>query len=163
MTAKILDGQVLADIVKLQVAEGAASLAVKPGLGTILVGHDPASESYVGAKIRDCADVGFNSIHAHLDADVDQETLEATIQQFNDDPAVHAYIVQLPLPKQLNEERALLAIDPNKDADGLHPVARFRAPQPLSKRCSSTTAFLSKVAMSSLSVVDSRLAARWRC
>jgi methylenetetrahydrofolate dehydrogenase (NADP+) / methenyltetrahydrofolate cyclohydrolase len=122
MTAKILDGQALADIVKAEVAEGAAALSVKPGLGTILVGSDPASESYVDAKIRDCADVGFNSIHAHLDADIDQDTLEATIRQFNDDPAVHAYIVQLPLPKQLNEERALLAIDPNKDADGLHPV-----------------------------------------
>ena len=122
MTATLLDGQALADTVKQEVATQVKGLNVVPGLGTILVGDDPASHSYVGAKIRDCAEVGIASIHEHLPADIQQADLNAVIQRFNSDPQVHAYIVQLPLPPQLNEEAALLAIDPNKDADGLHPV-----------------------------------------
>ena len=122
MTATILDGQALADSVKQQVAQQVERLTVTPGLGTILVGDDPASHSYVGAKIRDCEEVGIASIHEHLPADITQQDLEAVIERFNEDPAVHAYIVQLPLPNQLDEEAALLAIDPDKDADGLHPV-----------------------------------------
>ena len=122
MTATILDGQALADAVKQLVAQQVERLTVTPGLGTILVGDDPASHSYVGAKIRDCEEVGIASIHEHLPADITQQDLEAVIERFNEDPAVHAYIVQLPLPNQLDEEAALLAIDPDKDADGLHPV-----------------------------------------
>ncbi len=122
MTAILLDGQALADKIKDEIADEVDRLAFAPGLGTILVGDDPASHSYVGAKIRDCEEVGITSIHEHLPADVSQETLIATIELFNADPQVHAYIVQLPLPPQLDEEAALLAIDPNKDADGLHPV-----------------------------------------
>jgi len=122
VTATLLDGQALADTVKQQVAAQVKGLSITPGLGTILVGDDPASHSYVGAKIRDCEEVGIASIHEHLPADTQQTELEAVIQRFNSDPNVHAYIVQLPLPPQLNEEAALLAIDPNKDADGLHPV-----------------------------------------
>ena len=122
MTAILLDGQALADKVKDEIANEVEELAFTPGLGTILVGDDPASHSYVGAKIRDCEEVGITSIHEHLPADITQETLIAVIERFNSDPQVHAYIVQLPLPSQLNEEAALLAIDPNKDADGLHPV-----------------------------------------
>ena len=122
MTAILLDGQKLADDVKQQIATQVEQLDFVPGLGTILVGDDPASHSYVGAKIRDCAEVGIASIHEHLPADTQQSELESVIQKFNSDPNVHAYIVQLPLPKQLNEEAALLAIDPQKDADGLHPV-----------------------------------------
>ena len=122
MTAILLDGQKLADDVKQQIAIQVEQLKFVPGLGTILVGDDPASHSYVGAKIRDCAEVGIASIHEHLPADTQQTELESVIQKFNSDPNVHAYIVQLPLPKQLNEEAALLAIDPQKDADGLHPV-----------------------------------------
>ena len=122
MTATLLDGQALADAVKQQVAAQVKDLSITPGLGTILVGDDPASHSYVGAKIRDCEEVGIASIHEHLPADTQQTELEAVIQRFNSDPNVHAYIVQLPLPPQLNEEAALLAIDPDKDADGLHPV-----------------------------------------
>ena len=101
MTAVLLDGLALAEQIKDDLRNQLEGSGLKPGLGTILVGDDPASHSYVGAKIRDCAEVGIASIH---------------------DPAVHAYIVQLPLPRQLNEEAALLAIDPDKDADGLHPV-----------------------------------------
>ena len=122
MTATLLDGQALADTVKQQVAAQVKDLPVTPGLGTILVGDDPASHSYVGAKIRDCEEVGIASIHEQLPADTKQTQLEAVIQRFNSDPNVHAYIVQLPLPSQLNEESALLAINPDKDADGLHPV-----------------------------------------
>ena len=122
MTATLLDGQALADTVKEQIREEISGLSIVPGLGTILVGNDPASESYVGAKIRDCGEVGINSVHAHLPEDADQATLDATIAQFNADPAVHAFIVQLPLPRQLDEEQALLAVSPDKDADGLHPV-----------------------------------------
>jgi len=122
VTATLLDGQALADTVKQAVATQVKGLDVIPGLGTILVGDDPASHSYVGAKIRDCAEVGIASIHEHLPADIQQADLDVVIQRFNSDPKVHAYIVQLPLPPQLNEEAALLAIDPNKDADGLHPV-----------------------------------------
>ena len=122
MTATLLDGQALADTVKQEVAAKVKGLDVIPGLGTILVGDDPASHSYVGAKIRDCEEVGIASIHEHLPSDIQQADLDAVIQRFNSDPKIHAYIVQLPLPPQLNEEAALLAIDPNKDADGLHPV-----------------------------------------
>ena len=120
--AIILDGQALADKVKKRVRDEIAELNIIPGLGTILVGNDPASESYVGAKIRDCEEVGIQSIHRHLSEDISSQDLIATINEFNNDDAIDAYIVQLPLPKQLNEEEALLAIDPNKDADGLHPV-----------------------------------------
>ena len=122
MTATLLDGQALADTVKQQVAQQVERLTITPGLGTILVGDDPASHSYVGAKIRDCEEVGIASIHEHLPADITQQDLKSVIERFNDDPEVHAYIVQLPLPSQLDEEAALLAIDPDKDADGLHPV-----------------------------------------
>ena len=122
MTAILLDGQKLADDVKQQIATQVEQLDFVPGLGTILVGDDPASHSYVGAKIRDCEEVGIASIHEHLPADTQQTELESVIQKFNSDSNVHAYIVQLPLPKQLNEKAALLAIDPQKDADGLHPV-----------------------------------------
>ena len=122
MTATLLDGQALADTVKQEVAAQVKGLEVTPGLGPILVGDDPASHSYVGAKIRDCEEVGIASIHEHLPVDIKQSDLEEIIQRFNADPQVHAYIVQLPLPPQLDEEAALLAIDPNKDADGLHPV-----------------------------------------
>ena len=122
MTATLLDGQALADTVKQEVAAQVKGLNAIPGLGTILVGDDPASHSYVGAKIRDCEEVGIASIHEELPVNIKQSDLEEIIQRFNSDPEVHAYIVQLPLPPQLDEEAALLAINPNKDADGLHPV-----------------------------------------
>ena len=83
MTATILDGQALADAVKQQVAQQVERLTVTPGLGTILVGDDPASHSYVGAKIRDCEEVGIASIHEHLTADITQQDLETVIERFN--------------------------------------------------------------------------------
>ena len=122
MTAVLLDGQALAEQIKDDLRIRIAQEGLAPGLGTILVGDDPASHSYVGAKIRDCSEVGISSIHEELSADITGAELDAVIERFNADPAVHAYIVQLPLPRQLNEEAALRAIDPDKDADGLHPV-----------------------------------------
>jgi methylenetetrahydrofolate dehydrogenase (NADP+) / methenyltetrahydrofolate cyclohydrolase len=125
MTAQLLNGTEVAAIVKGQVAaeaERLRALGVVPGLGTILVGDDPASDTYVTAKRNDCAEVGIASIHAHLPADATQADVLETIAAFNDNPEVDAYILQLPLPKGLDEAAALLAIDPDKDADGLHPV-----------------------------------------
>jgi methylenetetrahydrofolate dehydrogenase (NADP+)/methenyltetrahydrofolate cyclohydrolase len=126
MTAIILDGAATAKKIREQVAEETRSLittcGVTPGLGTILVGDDPASDTYVGAKRKACAAAGIASIHTHLPADSTQEDVLRAIGEYNANPAVHSYIVQLPLPKGLNEEKALLAIDPDKDADGLHPT-----------------------------------------
>lgn len=122
---QLLDGKATAAKVRERVAAQAAELrsrGVVPGLGTILVGDDPASATYIGAKIRACEEAGINSTHEHLPADVDESTLHGTIDRFNADPAVHAYIIQLPLPKHLNEEAALLRMSPDKDADGLHPI-----------------------------------------
>ena len=147
MAAELLDGEKLAFQVKetiaAQIADLAAELAASgsrspgfaPGLGTVLVGDDPASHSYVGAKIRDCAEVGINSIHRPLPADVSRVELLATIAELNADPSVDAYIVQLPLPDHLDESEILTAVTPTKDADGLHPVNLGRlvmnAPAPL--------------------------------
>lgn len=120
-----LDGKTTAAKIRAQVALDAAALSArghKPGLGTILVGDDPASAVYIGAKIKACEEAGVNSIHAQLPASATQREVIAQIERFNADPQVSAYIVQLPLPQGLDEEAALLAIDPDKDADGLHPV-----------------------------------------
>lgn len=120
-----LDGKATAAKVHERVARRAAELTAlghQPGLGTILVGDDPASATYIGAKIKACAEVGIASIHAHLPGTATQQDVLDAIARFNADPAVSAYIVQLPLPKGLDEAAALLAIDPDKDADGLHPV-----------------------------------------
>jgi methylenetetrahydrofolate dehydrogenase (NADP+) / methenyltetrahydrofolate cyclohydrolase len=138
MSAVVLDGEALASKVRAEVALEAASLAkagVTPGLGTILVGDDPPSQRYVAMKHADCAEVGIASVHEHLPADVSEEELLAVVRRFNEDRAVDAYLIQLPLPKHLNEERVLLAVDPDKDVDGLHPVNLGRlvmgAPGPL--------------------------------
>jgi methylenetetrahydrofolate dehydrogenase (NADP+)/methenyltetrahydrofolate cyclohydrolase len=108
---------------------------VTPGLGTILVGDDVASARYVALKHADCAEVGIASIHEHLPGDISQSDLEAVVRRFNEDPAVDAYLVQLPLPAHLDEERVLFAVDMDKDVDGLHPANLGRlvmgAPGPL--------------------------------
>ena len=126
MTAIVLDGTATAARVKETVAERAEAFLEKfgrrPGLGTILVGDDGPSASYVGLKHQACAQYGLHSAHAHLPQTATQEDVLRTIRAFNEDPRVDAYIVQLPLPKGLDEGAALLAVDPDKDADGLHPV-----------------------------------------
>lgn len=125
MTAKILDGTATAATIKQELAERVAILRDKglvPGLGTLLVGDDAASASYVGAKHRDCAEVGISSIRATLPATATQDEVEDAVRALNNDPACHGFIVQLPLPKGLDEQRVLELIDPDKDADGLHPT-----------------------------------------
>lgn len=125
MTARLLDGEALAARIRVEVGERVARLherGVTVGLGTILVGDDVPSARYVAMKQEDCAQVGMVSVHEHLPADVSQSELEKVIERFNADPAVDAFLVQVPLPAGLDEPAALLAVDPAKDVDGLHPV-----------------------------------------
>ncbi len=138
MTAILLDGEWLAARIRAEVADRVARLraeGVPVGLGTVLVGDDGPSARYVAMKHEDCAEVGIASFHEHLPADATQADVEAVVARCNADPAVHAYLVQLPLPAGLDEERVLLAVDPEKDVDGLHPVNLGRlvmgAPGPL--------------------------------
>ncbi len=125
MSASLLDGEALAARIRAEVTDRVARLGgagVHVGLGTILVGEDAPSARYVAMKHEDCAEVGIHSVHEHLPADVSQVELDEVVARFNADPAVHAYLVQLPLPAGLDEERTLLAVDPEKDVDGLHPI-----------------------------------------
>ena len=125
MGAVLLDGEALAARIRGELAERVAALAaggVVPGLGTILVGDDGPSARYVEMKHQDCAQVGIASFDTRLPADASQEAVEEAVRAYDDDPAVDAFLVQLPLPAGLDEERALLAVDPDKDVDGLHPV-----------------------------------------
>ncbi|MFG2057670.1 bifunctional methylenetetrahydrofolate dehydrogenase/methenyltetrahydrofolate cyclohydrolase [Micromonospora sp. NPDC048930] len=125
MTATILDGKATAAEIKDELRARVKALAergITPGLGTVLVGADPGSQAYVNGKHRDCAEVGIASIRRELPADATQDQLDAVLTELNADPACHGYIVQLPLPAQLDTQRALEMIDPAKDADGLHPV-----------------------------------------
>ncbi|THE08068.1 bifunctional methylenetetrahydrofolate dehydrogenase/methenyltetrahydrofolate cyclohydrolase [Microbacterium oleivorans] len=125
MTARILDGKAASAAIKTELAERVAVLkerGVTPGIATVLVGADPASQLYVGMKHRQSEAIGMNSIQRELPADATQEQVEALIDELNADPACHGYIVQLPLPKHLDTDRILERIDPEKDADGLHPT-----------------------------------------
>jgi methylenetetrahydrofolate dehydrogenase (NADP+)/methenyltetrahydrofolate cyclohydrolase len=138
MPAIILDGEAVAARVRAEVADRVARLrseGINVGLGTVLVGDDRPSERYVAMKHEDCAKVGMLSVGEQLPASASQGEVEAVIRRFNADPQVNAYLVQLPLPDGLDEERALMAVDPAKDVDGLHPVNLGRlvmgAPGPL--------------------------------
>jgi methylenetetrahydrofolate dehydrogenase (NADP+) / methenyltetrahydrofolate cyclohydrolase len=125
VVALTLDGIATAAAIKSELAERIQDLKAKgitPGLGTILVGDDPGSHSYVAGKHRDCAEVGINSIRIDLPASATQEDVHAAIEQLNTDPAVTGYIVQLPMPAHINDVAALELMDPAKDADGLHPI-----------------------------------------
>lgn len=125
MTAQILDGKKTASTIKAELTERVAKLkehGVVPGLATILVGDDPGSRWYVAGKHRDCAEVGINSIRVDLPEDAPQSEVEEAIARLNEDPACTGYIVQLPLPKHMDENHVLGLIDPAKDADGLHPT-----------------------------------------
>jgi methylenetetrahydrofolate dehydrogenase (NADP+) / methenyltetrahydrofolate cyclohydrolase len=126
MTATILDGTATAAEIYADLTERVAALraqGVVPGLATVLVGDDPGSRAYVGMKHRDCAKVGIHSIDRRLPQTATQEEVEAAVDELNADPACHAYLVQLPLPKGLDEYRVLERIDQSKDADGLHPLS----------------------------------------
>ncbi|MCV7431539.1 bifunctional methylenetetrahydrofolate dehydrogenase/methenyltetrahydrofolate cyclohydrolase [Mycolicibacterium bacteremicum] len=125
MAATILDGKATRDEILDDLKGRVATLTAAgrtPGLGTILVGDDPGSQAYVRGKHADCAKVGINSIRRDLPADISQATLDETIDELNANPECTGYIVQLPLPKHLDENAALERIDPDKDADGLHPT-----------------------------------------
>ncbi|CAB5059419.1 MAG: bifunctional methylenetetrahydrofolate dehydrogenase/methenyltetrahydrofolate cyclohydrolase [Actinobacteria bacterium] len=143
MTATILDGKALAATIKGQLAARVTALKAKgiaPGLGTVLVGDDPGSHSYVAGKHRDCQEVGINSIRVDLKADASQADVLAAIKDLNNSKECTGYIVQLPLPKGIDTQKILEAIDPAKDADGLHPmnlgrlVAGYDAPLPCTPR-----------------------------
>jgi methylenetetrahydrofolate dehydrogenase (NADP+)/methenyltetrahydrofolate cyclohydrolase len=124
VTATILDGKATAAAIREDLAKRVAVLAHAgraPGLGTILVGDDPGSRSYVNGKHRDCAQVGIESIRRDLPAEASQQQVEDAVAELNADPGCTGYIVQLPLPAGLDQQRVLHLIDPAKDADGLHP------------------------------------------
>ncbi|MCT1477995.1 bifunctional methylenetetrahydrofolate dehydrogenase/methenyltetrahydrofolate cyclohydrolase [Microbacterium sp. p3-SID336] len=125
MTAVVLDGKAAAAEIRAELTERVAALKQKgitPGIATVLVGADPASQLYVGMKHRQSSGIGMNSIQRELPADATQAEVEALIDELNADPACHGYIVQLPLPKHLDTDAILERIDPAKDADGLHPT-----------------------------------------
>ncbi|NAZ84961.1 bifunctional methylenetetrahydrofolate dehydrogenase/methenyltetrahydrofolate cyclohydrolase [Kineococcus indalonis] len=125
MSAVVLDGRAAAAAVKADLTERVAELrehGVVPGLGTVLVGDDPGSASYVRGKHRDCAEVGIASIQVELPATATQGEVEAEVARLNADPACTGFIVQLPLPAGIDANRVLEAVDPAKDADGLHPT-----------------------------------------
>ena len=121
MSALILDGKESARKVKSEVSAAVADLDYQPGLATVLVGDDPASHTYVRGKRSDAAEVGIQSFHHELPADIRQEELEGVISGLNEDNAVDGILVQLPLPEGLDSERIVSSIDPAKDVDGLHP------------------------------------------
>ena len=143
MSATILDGKALAASIKQSLTARVKDLqskGVTPGLGTILVGDDPGSLSYVAGKHRDCQEVGITSIRIDLNADASESDVLAAIKDLNSAKECSGYIVQLPMPGGINTQKVLEAIDPAKDADGLHPlnlgrlVAGYNAPLPCTPR-----------------------------
>lgn len=125
MSARILDGELVAGGIRERLADRISALAaqgVTPGLGTVLVGDDGPSANYVAMKHRDCAELGIASHHAHLPADATAQDVAEIVERFNQDAAVDAYLMQYPFPAHLDFESALMAVDPDKDVDGLHPV-----------------------------------------
>ena len=139
MSAQILDGKAVAAAIKAELTSRVTALkaqGITPGLGTVLVGDDPGSHSYVGGKHRDCQEVGINSIRIDLPNNATEKDVLAAIADLNSSKECTGYIVQLPLPKGINTQMVLEAIDPSKDADGLHPlnlgrlVAGYDAPLP---------------------------------
>ncbi len=138
MTATLLDGERVAQRIKMELADRARRLAAEGrpvGLGTILVGDDGPSAKYVAMKHADCDEVGIVSYHEHLGATATQGEIEAVVDRMNADERIHSILVQLPLPAGINEEEVLLRVDPAKDVDGLHPTNLGRlvmgAPGPL--------------------------------
>jgi methylenetetrahydrofolate dehydrogenase (NADP+)/methenyltetrahydrofolate cyclohydrolase len=121
MSAQILDGKALALKIKSEIAAKVKKLSRPPGLGTILVGTDPGSLSYVAGKHRDCAEVGIASIRIDLPATASESEILAAVSQLNNDANCTGFIVQLPLPAGVDGQKVLAAVDPKKDADGLHP------------------------------------------
>ena len=140
MSAIILDGKATAAVIKAELRQVLSTMKKKPGLGTILVGDDAGSHSYVTGKHKDCAEVGINSIRIDLPATASQRDVAAAIKDLNNSNECTGYIVQLPLPSGISANSILESIDPDKDADGLHPlnlgklVIGARAPLPCTPR-----------------------------
>ena len=143
MSAQTVDGKAVAAAIKAELTVRVTALKAKgitPGLGTVLVGDDPGSHSYVGGKHRDCQEVGINSIRIDLPNNATEKDVLSAIKDLNSSKECTGYIVQLPLPKGINTQKVLEAIDPSKDADGLHPlnlgrlVAGYDAPLPCTPR-----------------------------
>ena len=143
MSAQTLDGKAVAAAIKAELTVRVTALKAKgitPGLGTVLVGDDPGSHSYVGGKHRDCQEVGINSIRIDLPNNATEKDVLSAIEDLNGSKECTGFIVQLPLPKGINTQKVLEAIDPSKDADGLHPlnlgrlVAGYDAPLPCTPR-----------------------------
>lgn len=125
MTAKLLDGKMVASEIKAAVAKKAGEMkarGVTPGLTVVLVGENPASKVYVGQKEKACAEAGFSSVLLKLPETTTQAALMEIISKLNEDPSVHGILVQLPLPRQIDPDAVIAAIDPAKDVDGFHPV-----------------------------------------
>ncbi len=126
MTAEIIDGRAISKQIREELKQEVARLKEKynivPGLATVLVGEDPASQTYVGSKVKTCNELGIYSEKHDLAIDTDEQTLLALIDRFNKDTKINGILVQLPLPKEINENNILLAIDPKKDVDGFHPI-----------------------------------------
>ncbi|MBN2212009.1 MAG: bifunctional methylenetetrahydrofolate dehydrogenase/methenyltetrahydrofolate cyclohydrolase [Sedimentisphaerales bacterium] len=125
MTAKLIKGKEIAEQIRAEIKAETDKLAargIQPGLVTILVGENPASQSYVRAKQKTAHELGFYSVQDDLPADITQEALLAKIDRYNKDAKIHGILVQLPLPKHINENKILYAINPDKDVDGFHPV-----------------------------------------
>jgi methylenetetrahydrofolate dehydrogenase (NADP+) / methenyltetrahydrofolate cyclohydrolase len=125
LNAIILDGRATAKAIKLELSERVSKLkqsGITPGLGTLLVGDDPGSHSYVSGKHRDCAEVGVSSIRIDLPASASKADIFSAVRELNESPEVTGYIVQLPLPLGIDTNELLEAMDPDKDADGLHPI-----------------------------------------
>lgn len=126
MSAQIIDGKAIAQEIQREVTDEVVRLKTEnnliPGLATVLVGDNPASRTYVRMKRRRCAEVGIHSVGIELPADASQEEVEAQVRALNSDPSIHGILVQLPLPKHLNEEAVLSVIDLHKDVDGFHPI-----------------------------------------
>ncbi|MBL7214719.1 MAG: bifunctional methylenetetrahydrofolate dehydrogenase/methenyltetrahydrofolate cyclohydrolase FolD [Phycisphaerae bacterium] len=125
MTAQIIDGKQVAAEMRAELKEKVAKLKTQnivPGLAVVLVGEDPASQSYVTAKEKACEEIGIYSNDNRLPAETSEEDLLALVDKLNKDPKIHGILVQLPLPKHINEDKVLLAIDPAKDVDGFHPA-----------------------------------------
>jgi methylenetetrahydrofolate dehydrogenase (NADP+)/methenyltetrahydrofolate cyclohydrolase len=138
MTAQLLDGERLAQRIKMELAERVGRLTANgrtPGLGTLLVGDNPSSARYVEMKVEECKEIGIQSFDVHLPATATQAEIEAVVDLFNANPDVHSILVQLPLPDGIDEEQVLLRVNPAKDVDGLHPTNLGRlvmgAPGPL--------------------------------
>ncbi|MFH1662451.1 MAG: bifunctional methylenetetrahydrofolate dehydrogenase/methenyltetrahydrofolate cyclohydrolase FolD [Chloroflexota bacterium] len=126
MTAEIISGTAISKQIREELKQEVAQLKERhniiPGLATVLVGEDPASQSYVGSKVRTCNELGIYSERHDLPDDTDEQTLLALIDRLNKDPNINGILVQLPLPKKINENNIIIAIDPRKDVDGFHPI-----------------------------------------